>query len=94
MFEGIITSLLNKVLGDFIEGIKADQLSISLLSGNVEFINLSIKPNILDKMPLPFQIKYEKVGKKFENVPVTSLLSFYLFYFSLIFSVLITINKT
>ena len=87
MFEGIITSLLNKVLGDFIEGIKADQLSISLLSGDVEFINLSIKPNILDKMPFPFQIKYEKVGKIFENVPVSSLLSLHLFYFSLIFSV-------
>lgn len=75
MFEGIITNILNKVLGDFIEGIKSDQLSISLLSGDVELFNLSIKPDILDNMPLPFKLKYGKVGRIFVDVPVTSILS-------------------
>ena len=75
MFEGIITNVLNRVLGDFIDGIKADQLSISLLSGDVELKDLSIKSTILDNMPLPFKIKYGKVGRIFVDVPVTSLLS-------------------
>lgn len=75
MFEGLITSVLNRVLGEFIEGIKADQLSISLLSGDVELNNLSIKPTILDSMPLPFKIKFGKVGRIFVDVPVTSILS-------------------
>lgn len=75
MFEGIITNILNKVLGQFIEGIKSDQLSISLLSGDVELFNLSIKPDILDNMPLPFKLKYGKVGRIFVDVPVTAILS-------------------
>ncbi|CAI2359786.1 unnamed protein product [Moneuplotes crassus] len=75
MFEGLITNVLNRVLGDFIEGIKADQLNISLLSGDVELKNLSIKPTILDSMPLPFKIRYGKVGRLFVDIPVTSLLS-------------------
>jgi hypothetical protein len=75
MFEGVITGVLNGILGDFIEGIKADQLSISLLSGDVELFNLSIKPDILDNMPLPFKLKYGKVGRIFVDVPVTSILS-------------------
>jgi len=75
MFEGIITNILNRVLGDFIEGIKAEQLSISMLSGDVELFNLSIKPDILDNLPLPFKLKYGKVGRIFVDVPVTSLLS-------------------
>ena len=75
MFEGIITKLLNKILGDFVDGIKSDQLSVSLLSGDVELFNLSIKSTILDNMPLPFKLKYGKVGRIFVDVPVTSLLS-------------------
>jgi hypothetical protein len=75
MFEGIITNILNRILGDFVEGIKADQLSISLLSGDVELFDLSIKPDILDNMPLPFKLIYGKVGRIFVDVPVTSLLS-------------------
>ena len=41
----------------------------------MKIFNLSIKPNILDNMPLPFKLKYGKVGRIFVDVPVTSLLS-------------------
>lgn len=75
MLEGIITNLLNQILGDFVEGIEANQLSFSMFSGDVELFNLSIKPTILDNMPLPFKIKYGKVGRIFVDVPVMSLLS-------------------
>jgi len=46
-----------------------------MLSGDVELFNLSIKPDILDNLPLPFKLKYGKVGRIFVDVPVTSLLS-------------------
>ena len=75
MFEGILTYLLNKVLGNYIEGIKSDQISFSLLSGDVELFNLSIKPNILDTMPLPFKLKYGKVGRIYVDKPIKSILS-------------------
>lgn len=75
MFEGVIANLLNKVLGDFIEGVKADQLNISILSGDVELFNLAIKPDFLENMPLPFKLKYGKVGRIFVDVPMMGLLT-------------------
>jgi vacuolar protein sorting-associated protein 13A/C len=35
MFEGLIASVLNRILGNFIENIDANQLSISLWGGSV-----------------------------------------------------------
>jgi hypothetical protein len=75
MFEGIIANVLNQVLGQFIEGIESSQLNVSILSGDVELFNLAIKSDILDKLPLPFKLKYGKVGRVFVDVPVTGLLS-------------------
>lgn len=75
MFEGVIANLLNKILGDFIEGIESKQLNISILKGDVELFNLSIKPDFLETLPLPFKLKYGKVGRIFVDVPVTGLLS-------------------
>jgi vacuolar protein sorting-associated protein 13A/C len=46
MFEGIIANLLNKYLGDFIDGIDASQLKISAFSGDVELFNLSVRKDI------------------------------------------------
>ena len=75
MFEGIIANLLNKYLGDFIDGIDASQLKISAFSGDVELFNLSVRKDIWDNLPLPFKIMYGKVGRIFVDVPVTGLLS-------------------
>ena len=75
MLEGIISSVLNKVLGDFIENIDAKQLNISLLAGDVELFNLAIKPTILDNMPLPFKIVHGNVGRIFVDVPVISFMT-------------------
>lgn len=71
MLEGLASYILNKILGDFIDGIESNQLNISLLSGDVELFNLSIKPDILENMPLPFKLKYGKVGRIFLDLPVT-----------------------
>jgi hypothetical protein len=75
MFEGIIANVLNKVLGQFIEGIESSQLNVSILSGDIELFNLAVKSDILDKLPLPFKLKYGKVGRVFVDVPVTGLLT-------------------
>lgn len=75
MFEGLIANVLNKVLGQFIENIDSKQLSVSILSGDIELLNLAIKSDILDSIPLPFKLKYGKVGRIFVDVPVTGLLT-------------------
>ena len=54
MFEGLIASILNGVLGDFIENIDKNQLSISLWGGSVTLENVQIKATMFDTKPLPF----------------------------------------
>lgn len=58
MFESLITQVLNKVLGDFIENIDPKQLKISITNGNVQLTNMKIKPTIFDSLPVPFQLVY------------------------------------
>jgi vacuolar protein sorting-associated protein 13A/C len=54
MFEKLITKVLNKVLGDFIENLDPSQLDLSLMSGDIHLTNLALRPNIFDTLPVPF----------------------------------------
>ena len=40
MFEDIVSSLLSKYLGDYLEGLSKKNLKISLWKGDVELTNL------------------------------------------------------
>ena len=75
MLEGLISSVLNRFLGTFIENLDADQLNISLWSGVVKLENLQVKPNLFDSMPLPFTLHYGKVGKILLEIPVINIAS-------------------
>lgn len=43
MFETLISQVLNKVLGDFIENIDPAQLNISIMNGDVNLTNMKLK---------------------------------------------------
>ena len=58
MFEKLITEVLNRVLGEFIENIDPAQLNISLTSGKVKLENMKLKSTIFDSLPLPFALAY------------------------------------
>ncbi len=73
MLEGLISSVLNRVLGNFIENLDSEQLKISLWSSNVKLENLQIKPTIFDSMPVPFALHYGKVGKIFIDIPIMNI---------------------
>ena len=75
MLEGIITKVLNKVLGDFIENIDSNDLSFSLLRGDVQLENVNVKKTLFDNIALPFKLHYGRVGKIHVDVPVTSIFS-------------------
>ena len=75
MFEGIIASVLNRVLGEFIENLDANQLNISLFSGKVLLENLQIKKTLFDNMPIPFNLHFGKVGRIFLDIPMTGIFS-------------------
>ena len=58
MFEALITKVLNKVLGDFIENIDSRQLDISLFKGNINLTNMKLRPDLFDSLPVPFALDY------------------------------------
>eukprot|EP00347_Sterkiella_histriomuscorum_P017164 403350423 len=75
MFEKLITQVLNKVLGDFIENIDPAQLNISVLNGNVSLQNMKLKSTLFNSMPLPFQLEYGQIGTINLKIPVFNLMS-------------------
>lgn len=46
MFEKIIEQTLNRVLGEYVEGIDRNQLKLGLWSGDLEINGLKLKPDI------------------------------------------------
>ena len=73
MFEKLITQILNKVLGDFIENIDPSQLNISIKSGKVYLEDMKLKTTLFDSMPLPFKLVSGQVGKIHLQIPVWNM---------------------
>ena len=73
MFETLITTVLNKVLGDFIENIDPQQLNISIMNGDVYLTNMKLKSTLFDSMPLPFSLAYGKIGVIHLKIPVWNM---------------------
>jgi hypothetical protein len=57
MLESLVSSLLTKYLGDYIEGLDSDNLNIGVTSGNVVLTNLRLKKSALESLELPIIIK-------------------------------------
>ena len=62
MLEKLISSVLNRTLGNFIENLDSQQLNINLWNSNLKLENLQIKPTLFESMPVPFTLHYGKVG--------------------------------
>ena len=56
MLEKLVAWILNSYLGDYLE-LNTDQLSVGILSGQVELENIPLKANSFDKFDLPLQVK-------------------------------------
>lgn len=56
MLEKLVAYVLNSYLGDYLE-LNTDQLSVGILSGQVELENIPLKSNSFDKLDLPLQVK-------------------------------------
>jgi vacuolar protein sorting-associated protein 13A/C len=73
MFESLITQVLNKVLGDFIENVDPNQLNISIMNGDVKLTNMKLKASLFDSMPLPFALKFGQLGTMQLKIPVWNM---------------------
>lgn len=65
--------MLINILGDYIEGIDNKNLSVSILSGEVDLKNISLKDDICDKLNLPFVLVLGKMKHLFVKLPWNSL---------------------
>ncbi|XP_043510419.1 vacuolar protein sorting-associated protein 13D isoform X1 [Frieseomelitta varia] len=73
MLEGLVAWVLNNYLGKYVENLNTDQLSIALLSGEVELENLPLKKEALRHIGLPIEIKAGFIGKVRLQVPVRQI---------------------
>ncbi|CEF67763.1 Vacuolar protein sorting-associated protein 13D [Strongyloides ratti] len=75
MLEGYLASVLNRYVGEYLEDLNTDQLSIALLSGQVELENVPLKKTALSKFDVPVDVKSGIVGKLSVTIPITALRS-------------------
>ena len=75
MFEGIVATLLNKYLSEYIDAVDYKNLKIGLFSGCVELLNIKIKPSALYQFDLPVEVKYGRIGKLKINLSWRKIMS-------------------
>ena len=73
MFEGKLTSVLNKLLGEYVHGISAKDLSVAVFKGDVVLKNLRLKTEALNALDLPFVVRSGLVGKLSLQIPWRAL---------------------
>ncbi|XP_077977339.1 intermembrane lipid transfer protein VPS13A-like [Glandiceps talaboti] len=73
VLEAIVVNLLNTYLGKYIENLDTENLNIGIFSGNVELLDLKLKPEALFELNLPIEVKAGHVDKISAIIPWTSL---------------------
>ncbi|GAB6032241.1 hypothetical protein CHUAL_010881 [Chamberlinius hualienensis] len=62
MFERLVTKLLNKYLGQYVQDLDSEKLDIGFLNGKIELFNLKLKPEALAYLNLPIEVKTGTLG--------------------------------
>uniref|UniRef100_A0A915Q2Y8 Chorein N-terminal domain-containing protein n=1 Tax=Setaria digitata TaxID=48799 RepID=A0A915Q2Y8_9BILA len=75
MLENLVAWVLNNYVGEYLENLNTDQLSIALLQGQVELENVPLKKSALRKLDVPLKVKSGLLGKLTLSVPLTRLRS-------------------
>jgi vacuolar protein sorting-associated protein 13A/C len=65
-------TVLVKFLGKYVSGIKSN-LDVSIITGDVSIEKISIRPEFIEELGLPFTLKYSHISKILINVPWTNL---------------------
>ncbi|XP_025097802.1 vacuolar protein sorting-associated protein 13D-like isoform X4 [Pomacea canaliculata] len=75
MLEGLAAWVLNTYVGEYVENLNTDQLSIALLQGAVELENLPLKKDALKSLDIPLEVKSGVIGKITLHIPLRRLRS-------------------
>nr|XP_015199112.1 PREDICTED: vacuolar protein sorting-associated protein 13C isoform X6 [Lepisosteus oculatus] len=75
VFESLVSDLLNRFIGDYVENLDKSQLKIGIWGGNVVLENLKVKENALSELDVPFKVKAGQIGKLTLKIPWKNLYS-------------------
>ncbi|XP_061669454.1 intermembrane lipid transfer protein VPS13C isoform X3 [Syngnathoides biaculeatus] len=75
VFEALVSDLLNRFIGDYVENLDKSQLKIGIWGGNVVLENLRVKENALSEFDIPFKIKAGQIGTLTLKIPWKKLYS-------------------
>ncbi|XP_055010645.1 LOW QUALITY PROTEIN: intermembrane lipid transfer protein VPS13C [Boleophthalmus pectinirostris] len=75
MFEALVSDLLNRFIGDYVENLDKSQLKIGIWGGNVVLENLKVKENALSEFDVPFRVKAGQISKLTLKIPWKNLYS-------------------
>ncbi|KAL3231388.1 Intermembrane lipid transfer protein VPS13 [Nakaseomyces bracarensis] len=73
MLESLAASLLNRVLGSYVENFDPAQLNVGIWSGDVKLRNLKLRQDCLDSLNLPLDVKFGVLNDLALVVPWSSL---------------------
>eukprot|EP00795_Rhopilema_esculentum_P010935 gene10935-19770_t len=73
VFESLVTDLLNKHLGQYVQNLDPSQLKIGIWDGNVKLNNLELKDTALDDLSLPIKVVRGHLGRLLLSIPWKNL---------------------
>ncbi|XP_062405510.1 intermembrane lipid transfer protein VPS13C isoform X2 [Sardina pilchardus] len=73
VFESLVSDLLNRFIGNYVENLDKSQLKIGIWGGNVILENLRVKENALSELDVPFRVKAGQIGKLSLKIPWKNL---------------------
>jgi vacuolar protein sorting-associated protein 13A/C len=73
MFESIVASVINRILGKYIDNLQQNQLNVGIWSGEVILNDLILKKEALDGLDLPIEVSYGCLGEFVLMIPWQSI---------------------
>lgn len=71
--EGVVSDVLQKVLGAFVRGLDRDHLEVSVWDGDVRLHGLELRTEVLDALNLPVRVLGGSLGEVRVSVPWRNL---------------------
>ncbi|KAJ2157305.1 Vacuolar protein sorting-associated protein 13 [Coemansia sp. RSA 552] len=73
MFEGVVATILNRFLGNYVTNLETTQLKLGIWQGDVKLEKLRLKTDALDKLRLPVDIREGWLGTLTISIPWSNL---------------------
>ena len=73
--EGVVSDLLQPVLGAFVRGFDRDHLELSMWDGDVRLTGLELRTEALNALPIPMRVIGGSLGEVRVSIPWRSLIS-------------------